>query len=77
MNFVFAVKIFYHNPMFDLFEMYYDAPFFVMCMFEMVKNFMILVCLLCKELCSFIAYVIFIYLPAIVDMWVTTYSLIG
>ena len=68
MNFVFAVKIFYHNLMFDLLEMYYDALFFVMCMLELGKNFMILVCLLCKKLCSFIAYVIFIYLSTIVDV---------
>ena len=76
LSFATTAKIVYNNIMFDLFELYYDIMFdivelyydlfyFVMEKLEKSMHFMVLVCLICKEICSFLAYFIFIYLPAI------------
>jgi hypothetical protein len=79
LKFVLTAKIVYHNIMFDLLETYYDLMFdlvelyydlfyFVMEKLEKGMHFIILVCLICKEVFSFIVYVIFVYLPAILQV---------
>ena len=50
--------------MFDLVKLYYDAFYFVMEMLEKGMHFMIIVCLICKEILIFMLYIALIYLPA-------------
>ena len=79
LKFVLTIKIVYHNIMFDLLETYYDIMFELVEMYydlfysvmerlEKGMHFIILVSLLCREVFFFLLYVIFIYLPAIVQV---------